>query len=172
MLMILITLSLAAILVAWTGTSYGAFTGGSQLYFAQREQAMQERLVIEQAFFNKTGTYHTLMVFVRNVGLQQITIETIYVNGTSLTSAALSCLYGCSAQVTPGYTGYCSLPVTLAIGAVCEFFIGPSGTGYTPTGDAVACTGLSSGQWCSDTLFNFVVTTARGNQVTYSARGP
>ena len=174
MLMILITLSLAAILVAWAGTSYGAFSGGSQLYFAQRQQAMQEKLAIEEVFFNKTGTYHTLMVFVRNVGLQQITIAAIYVNGTSITAAALSCFYGCTAQGIAGYTGYCTLPVTMAIGAACEFFIGPPGTGYSPiagTG-AVACTGLSSGQWCSGTLFNIVVATARGNQVTYSARGP
>ena len=90
MLMILITLSLAAILVAWAGTSYGSFTGGSQLYFAQRQQALQERFAIEMVFFNKTGSNHTLMVFVRNVGVQQITIVAIYVNGTSIQNSMLA----------------------------------------------------------------------------------
>jgi archaellum component FlaF (FlaF/FlaG flagellin family) len=164
MLMILVTLSLAAILVAWAGTSYGSFTGGSQVYFAQRQQALQERFAIEMVFFNKTGTSHTLMVFVRNVGVQQITVLAIYVNGTSIQNSMLgSEPYYC----TPA-TITATLPTTMPIGAVCEFSI----TGYTPTGDAVACTGLSSGQWCSDTLFNFVVASARGNQAAYSARGP
>ena len=76
-------------MVAWAGTSYGAFTGGSQLYFAQRQQALQERFAIEMVFFNKTESNHTLMVFVRNVGVQQITIEAIYVNGTSIQNSML-----------------------------------------------------------------------------------
>jgi archaellum component FlaF (FlaF/FlaG flagellin family) len=179
MLMIIITLSLAAILVAWAGTSYGSFTSGSQLYFVQRQQALQERFVIEMVSFNKTGSHDTIMVFVRNVGLQQITIETIYINGTSLTSTMLSCQYGCAGTggTTPpaaaGYSGYCTLPVTMAIGAVCEFFIGPPATtDYIPTGGAVACTGIVTGQWCSGTLFDFVVASARGNQATYMTRGP
>jgi archaellum component FlaF (FlaF/FlaG flagellin family) len=162
MLMILITLSLAAILVAWAGTSYGSFTGGSQLYFAQRQQALQERFAIEMVFFNKTGSSHTLMVFVRNVGVQQITILAIYVNGTSIQNSMLV------SKVCTPTTITATLPTTMPIGAVCEFFV----TGYTPIGNAVACTGLQTGQWCSGTLFNFVVASARGNQATYSARGP
>jgi len=90
MLMILITLSLAAILVVWAGTSYGSFTSGSQIFFVQREQALQERFVIEIALFNKTGTNHILMVFVRNVGEQAITIEALYINGTSITNSMLT----------------------------------------------------------------------------------
>jgi len=173
MLMILITLSLAAILVAWVGTSYGSFTGGSQLFFVQRQQALQERFAIEMVFFNKTESNSTIMLFVRNVGMQQITIEAIYINGTSITSSMLG-------SSKPGLcspsTITATLPTTMPIGAVCEFFIGPYGstgqTKYTPTGDAVACTGLKSGQWCSGTLFNIIVASARGNQATYSARGP
>ena len=157
MLMILITLSLAAILVAWAGTSYGSFTGGAQVYYAQRQQALQERFAVDLVFFNKTGTNHTLMVFVRNVGLQPITIAAIYVNGTSIQNSMLA-----------SKTGLCQIGTIMSIGAVCEFFI----TGYSPTGSAITCTGLYSNQWCSDVLFNFVVATARGNQVTYSARGP
>jgi archaellum component FlaF (FlaF/FlaG flagellin family) len=162
MLMILITLSLAAILVAWAGTSYGSFSSGSQLYFAQRQQALQERFTIEMVFFNKTESNHTLMVFVRNVGVQQINIVELYVNGTSIQNSMLV-----SKVCTPP-TITATLPTTMPIGAVCEFVI----TGYVPAGGAAACSGLHTGQWCSGTLFNFVVATARGNQAAYSARGP
>jgi hypothetical protein len=146
--MILVTLSLAAILVAWAGTSYGAFTGGSQIYYAQRQQALQERFAIEMVFFNKTGSNHTLMMFVRNVGVQQITILAIYVNGTAAGTSAL--------PLDTTKTYLCTtLPVTLSIGTVCEFRLI-----WQP------------GQWVSSSMFNFVVATARGNQATYSARGP
>ena len=151
MLMIAITLSLAAILVAWAGTSFGAFTGGSQIYFGQRQLALQERLVIENVLFNRTGTNHTLMVFVRNVGVQQIQIAAIYVNGTSYTTS-------------PGIMGPATsvrcigpLPVTLGVGgsaAACEFELN-----WSPV-------------WTSGSIFIIVVATARGNQATYTARGP
>lgn len=146
MLMIAITLSLAAILVAWAGASYGTFTGGSQIYFGQRQQALQERFVIENVLFNKTGTNHTLMVFVRNVGVQQIQLVAMYVNGTAAGGGSLPLEnrnYLCTA-----------LPTTLAVGAVCEFNL------TWPT------------VWSSGSIFNIVVATARGNQATYTARGP
>ncbi len=150
MLMILITLSLAAILVAWVGTSYGSFTGGSQLYYANRQQALQERFAIEMVFFNKTGSNHTLMVFVRNVGVQQITIEAIYVNGTAAGTSTLPL------DTTKPYL-CTTLPVTLPIGNACEFRL---------------TWGTTAPYWASGSIFNFVVATARGNQAAYSARGP
>jgi len=104
MLMITITLSLAAILVAWAGTSYGAFTGGTQLFFVQRGEALQERVVIENVFFNKTQ--NLVRTFVRNVGVEDIKIVAIYINGTSL---------------TPISGSPCTLPKVLGVGAVCEF---------------------------------------------------
>jgi flagellin-like protein len=151
MLMIVITLSLAAILIAWAGTSYGTFTSGSQIYFGQRQQALQERFVIENVFFNKTGTSganHTIMVFVRNVGVQQIQIVAIYVNGTSnLPAGATGKPYLCTPPQTNG-------PITLPVGGVCEFNL------QWPT------------VWNSPSMFTIVVATARGNQAMYVARGP
>ena len=149
MLMILITLSLGAILIAWAGASYGSFAGGSQLFFAQRQQALQERFTIEMVFFNKTSD-HSLMVFVRNVGVQQISIMALYVNGTAAGSSALPL------DTTHAYL-CTTLPVSLAIGSVCEFRV------YW---------GASSPYWTSGSTFSIVVASARGNQAAYSARGP
>lgn len=159
MLMIAITLSLAAILVAWAGTTYGAFTGGSQVYFAQRQQALQERFVIENVYFNKTGTPPTMLIFLRNVGVEEVKIAAIYVNGTSLTPQT-------------GHTWLCTtLPYTLSVQgvsnvqSVCEFSVDVSSV---VSGGAI-CTSIP---WCSGAIFLIVVTSARGNQVTYTARGP
>jgi len=182
MLMVLITLSLAAILVAWAGTSFGAFSGGSQLFFAQRGQAIQERFVIEEVYFNTTATgmpssvNQQIFVFVRNVGPINIQIVAIYVNGTSACTSAscsgnvLTLVSGTSHGWTAFQTGQatgpgCSSLVTsvgLGVGAVCEFSLTWPNTACLPN----HC------PWVSDNIFQIVVASIRGNQVAYSARAP
>jgi archaellum component FlaF (FlaF/FlaG flagellin family) len=140
MLMILITLSLAAMLVAWAGTTYGAFTGGTQVFFGQRGQALQERFVIENVFFAKSQ--NQIRVFVRNVGVEEVKVATIYVNGTNLTPT--------------GSGSTCTIPsggLTMPVQQVCEF-------------------DLNWNSWVTGAIFNILVATARGNQASYTARGP
>lgn len=150
--MILITLSLAAILVAWAGTSFGAFSGGSQLFFVQRGQALQERFVIETVFFNATCTPtpctgpNTIMIFVRNVGLEDIQLVAIYANGkTGL---------GMNSQPWLCQGKSCTLPFTLGVQQVVEFNLNYGSS------------------WTTGTVFTIVVASARGNQAVATARGP
>ncbi len=169
MLMILITLSLAAILVAWAGTTYGSFTGGSSLFFLQRGQALQERFVIEEVFFVKgSGLSNSFMrVFVRNVGAQQLNVVGIYVNATSFYPASGWNNQGAGSThvVTP-----CSATqvgnnwvVNETIGRVCEFQL------YFSSALDPSC---SSVPWCTGDILNIVVASSRGNQATTTARGP
>ena len=148
MMMIGITLSLGAILVAWAGQSYGAFSGGSQLFFQQRGQALQESFVIEEVFFEKNTTNQQVFVFVRNVGLININIVAIYSNGTSLTpSTVLKVFSPCSFTGTPS-------SVSMGVESVCEFTWNPTSA------------------WTSGSLFFIVVASMRGNQVATTMRGP
>jgi len=144
MMMILITMSLAALLVAWAGTSFGAFSGGAQLFFAQRGQALQERFVIEIVFFNTTN--HYIYVFVRNVGLIDFTLSSVYVNGNAITptcSSSWQCL-------GKGSATNLDLPVQQVVELPLNY----------------------GSSWPSGTVFNIVVASARGNQVQAMARGP
>ena len=143
LLMIAVTVSLAAILVVWSGTSFGSLTSGSELFFAQRGQALQERLVIENVVFNSTGSNLNIMLFVRNVGEEQVSLAAIYVNDTSLSPT------GSGAWLCTG-----SLPYTIVVGAVCEFSVQWAST------------------WASGSMFNIIVTTARGNRATFTVQGP
>lgn len=145
MMMIVIVLSLAAILVAWTGTTYGAFSSGTQLYYNQRQQALQERFVIELVAFNNTSGNNQVIIFVRNVGSIDLQLVAIYINGNSPSSFK-----------TPSVaTGYCTvLPARLGVQQMCIFNMTYSTT------------------WTSGTIFTIVVATARGNQATANARGP
>jgi len=146
MMMIVITLSLAAILVAWAGTTYGAFSGGSQLYFNQRQQALQERFVVEEVYFNNTSSNHNIIIFVRNVGAINITLVAIYINGNPQSSFT-----------TPSVpAGYCKvLPAPLGVQQMCVFNMT-----------------YGSSNWTSGTIFTIVATSSRGNQATATARGP
>ena len=141
MMMITITLGLAAILIAWTGSTYGLFTSGSQIFYAQRGQALQERFVVENVFFNATST--RLLVFVRNVGAEEINLVALYVNGTALPPT--------------GSGGTCglSMPVTIPVGSVCEFNLN-----YGTTFPNVK----------TGSIFYIIVASARGNRATYTVR--
>jgi hypothetical protein len=160
MMMILITLSLAAILVAWAGTTYGSFSGGSSLFFSQRGQALQERFVIEEVYFlcgtppgsacSATPRTGYADIFVRNVGVEQIDIVAIYVNGASsgLSGVVLPCAI--SGNTVPVYVGTAD-PTNHP--NVCEFQV----------------TGLT---WTTGAIFTIVVASLRGNQVISTTRGP
>ena len=163
MIMISITLSLAAILVAWAGTSYGAFTGGTNVFFAQRGEALQENFVIEEAFFIKSS--NTLDIYVRNVGAIQISVDAIYVNGTSISGSNLQTGTGlCSL-----YSGNNPLLVQPSPQAVCEYGLTVTQGNGVVTGGAASCAGQT---WCTGSLFYIIVASGRGNQAAYTARGP
>ena len=190
MLMILVTLSLAAILVAWAGTSFGAFSGGSQLFFAQREQALQERLVIEEVYFNGTANPQQIFIFVRNTGPINLNIVAIYVNGTSACIAASCSTSGSVLAVVNAGTGHgwdsfapgttnpdtgCLAPpsgtsipyVGMAVGAVCEFSLVWPNTVSSPTSCPPNYCPWNIGV---TTIFQIVAASGRGNQVAYTAR--
>jgi len=158
-MMIGVTLSLGAILVAWAGQSYGAFGGGSQIFFQQRGQALQENFVIEAAFFVKSS--NTLDIFVRNVGAIQVYVVAIYVNGTSISGSNLQ-TGGSLCSLSSGSNN------PLGVQVPCEYGLTVSQSDGVVTGGAI-CTGLA---WCSGSIFIVVVASSRGNQATFTARGP
>jgi hypothetical protein len=145
MMMISITLGLAAILVTWAGTTYGTFSSGSGIYFAQRGQALQERFVVENVFFNATTS--TVMIFVRNVGTEEVNLVGLYINGATYSPRTGSglCTFGAPSQ-------------PLGVGRVCEF--------------SISWLDHSSQTWPDGAILNIVVTSARGNRATFTARGP
>jgi len=153
-MMIGITLSLAAILVAWAGQSYGAFSGGSQLFYQQRGQALQENFVIEEVFFNKTAP-DQIYIFVRNVGLININIVALYFNGTSQTPVSSGHSSTCTFSGSPS-------SASIGVGSVCEFAVNWPTSSCSPN----YC------PWVTGDVFYIVAASLRGNQVTTTARAP
>jgi FlaG/FlaF family flagellin (archaellin) len=154
MMMITITLGLAAILIAWTGSTYGLFASGAQIFYQQRGQAMQERFVVENVFSNTTVTPMQVFVFVRNVGAEQINVVAIYINGYCISSTGLDGTKqeNCSGPSDPNCN---SLTDCVPVGTVGEYAINiPSTLGSLTTGS----------------ILYIVVASARGNRATYMVR--
>jgi hypothetical protein len=192
MLMILITLSLAAILVAWAGTTYGAFSGGSSLFFQQRGQALQERFVVENIYFDKY--LGMIRIFVRNVGVEETIMVALYINGSPVATAATTATAttnGPSSTVvvtgnfpsttitqyrtyTSSSTTFSSITSTttvLASMTITETL----GKAYSlpvllPVG--TVCEFRFTATWTSGQVFTFVIATLRGEQFTYTASAP
>jgi archaellum component FlaF (FlaF/FlaG flagellin family) len=153
MMMITITLGLAAILIAWTGSTYGLFASGAQIFYQQRGQAMQERFVVENVFSNTTASPKQVLVFVRNVGAEQINVVAIYVNGICVPSTGLvgTNQENCSGSSDPN----CISPTDcIPVGSVGEYILNLTVFGTLTTGS----------------ILYIVVASARGNRATYTVR--
>jgi len=165
MLLITITISLAAIVVAWAGTSYGFSIGGSQLYFNQREKALAEQFTIENVFFTKSQGY--IDIFVRNVGATQVSVVAIYVD---------------ELPMAPTGTGPNGVTCTIPNGGL-TLGTEASSSGVTSCNQApniadftMKLRGFNANcptqPWCSGDIFYIVVASGQGNQATFSAGAP
>lgn len=160
MLLIVITVSLAAIVVVWAGSTYGLFTGTAQKLFAQSGQALGESFTIENVFFLKSSSI--LKAFVRNVGAQPINIAAIYVNGTAYfpvqpNSGPLVVVSPCKVNQVNGVWA-----ANMTVGSVCEFDL------TIPNNMDNSC---APSAWCTGDVFNIVVATVRGNRAALTASG-
>jgi len=142
MMMITITLGLAAILIAWTGSTYGIFTSGAQIFYSQRGQALQERFVAEEVYFNRNQ--HQLLVYVRNVGAEQINVTAIYLNGTAVQASSI---------VTT--CGSISVGALIPVNSVCQFTLNYSS--IFPS--------LQTGS-----IVYIIIASTRGNRATFTVR--
>jgi len=167
MLMILITLSLVATVVVWAGTSFGAFSGGSQLYFVQRQQALEEQFVIENVFLTKSQGY--IDIFVRNTGASLVGVVAIYVNGIPENPTGASGSNG---------AGSCTIPSGgLVLGTASSS--GVFTCNQTPNVadfNVQFANGFNANcptqPWCTGDILYIVVASGKGNQATDTVGAP
>jgi len=136
-LMVMAVFALGTILFAWATSSFGAYQGGAGIWFVNRGDALKERLVIECVDFS--GGLDRIDVYIRNVGMLDLKVAAIYINGTVALVAAIY-VNGTSA----------SFPVPLAVGQV------------------KCITVLLSSPWRLNSVTSIMVATARGNSASGS----
>jgi hypothetical protein len=166
LMMIMITLSLGALLVAWAGTTYGSSTGGSQLYFVQRQQALEEQFTIENVFFTKSQGY--IDIFVRNVGASQVSIVAIYVDEIPETPTGT----GPSGQTCTIPSGGLLLGTVMSSSGVSACTQTPNMADFTVKLNNGFNSNCPAQPWCSGDVFYIVAAGAEGNQVAYSGGAP
>lgn len=166
MMMITITLAIAAILVAWAGTTYGNYTGGSQLYFVQRQQAMEEKFTIENVFFTKSQGY--IDIFVRNVGATNVSVVAIYVDGIPKAPTGTG-PNGATCTIPSGGLPLGTVAASSRVSACTQI---PNLADFTVKLNNGFNSNCPSQPWCSGDVFYIVVASGEGNQATYSAGAP
>jgi hypothetical protein len=167
LLVIMITLSLAATLVAWAGTTYGTFTGGAAGFFVLRGQALQERFVIENVFSTKSQGY--VDIFVRNVGASQVSVVAIYVNGIPMTPTGT----GPNGQPTCTFpSGGLPLGTVASSSGVSDCTQTPNVADFTVKLNNGFNSNCPDQPWCSGDVFYIVVASGKGNQAMYDAGAP
>jgi flagellin-like protein len=101
-LMINISVAMGVIYVLWANGTLGAYVSRSLLYFGSLEENREEDLALERVWFLSTNK---TLVTVRNIGVRDLNITTIYVNGQSFTQ----------------YNGTVSFPYRLLVGQRTAF---------------------------------------------------
>ena len=179
MFMIVIALSLASVLAFWSAGTFGASAGGSQLYFVQRQQALEEQFVIENVFFTKSLGY--IDIFVRNVGASLVSVVAIYVDEVPETPTGCGHAGVCSNAGVPSCTipgGTSTTPPGLVLGTTSSPPSLPACNNMPnivdfnvqlPLGFNPNCPTQS---WCSGDVFYIVVASGKGNQAAYNVGAP
>lgn len=78
---------MGGVMIAWAMGLIGSYQGGTQVQYMLMGEKMQEAIVIENVWF-QTGTPKKITVFVRNVGVREAKLASLYVDGTSYTNAS------------------------------------------------------------------------------------
>jgi hypothetical protein len=169
MMMITIAIALASLVVAWAGTSYGLYTGGSQLYFNQRQQALEEQFTIENVFFTKSQGY--IDIFVRNVGATEVSVVAIYVDQIPKTPTGTG-PNGATCTIPTGSPPGLILGTVAASSGVTACDQKPNVADFTVQLQNGFNSNCPTQPWCSGDIFYIVVASAKGNQATYSGGAP
>ena len=178
MFMIVIAISLATVLAFWSAATFGASSGGSQLYYVQRQQALEEQFVIENVFFTKSLGY--IDIFVRNVGASLVSVVAIYVDNVPEAPIGHSASNTLCSSGSDGPTPCCVIPsgsppglvlgTTSSTGSTCSTtpnmvdFNVQLALGFNPN--------CSTQPWCSGDVFYIVVSSGAGNQAAYTVGAP
>jgi len=78
---------MGGVMIAWAMGLIGSYQGGTQVQYMLMGEKMQEAIVIENVWF-QTGTPKKTTVFVRNVGVREAKLVSLYLGGTSYTNAS------------------------------------------------------------------------------------
>jgi len=169
MLMVLIVMALGSLLVAWATSNYGLYTGGSQLYFNQRQQALEEQFAIENVAFTKSQGY--IDIFVRNVGATQVHVVAIYVDEVPMTPTGTG-PNGATCTIPSGTPPGLILGTAAASSGVTACNQTPNVADFT----VWLANGFNSNcptqPWCSGDVFYIVVASGEGNQAAFSVGAP
>jgi len=75
---------MGGVMIAWAMGLIGSYQGGTQVQYMLMGEKAQEAITIENVWF-ETGTPEKITIFVRNIGVREAKLVSIYVGGSPYT---------------------------------------------------------------------------------------
>jgi hypothetical protein len=79
--MINVAIGMGAIYVVWANGLLGDYASKALVYFSLLEEGIDEEITLEKAWFESSNK---VAVVVRNIGVREANITTIYINGQAI----------------------------------------------------------------------------------------
>ncbi len=124
LLMIVVVVGLSAIIFTFATNNFSEMGSNLSNLFGNSQNALEERVVVEQVTFNETGcscTHLGVNLYVRNDGINPSIISAIYV--TNVTASSLVTTSTLSKQINSGAFAIITVVFTPDVGTTYSFTI-------------------------------------------------
>jgi hypothetical protein len=121
--MIVIVVGLSATIFAYATNGFSTLGSNLSNLFGNSENALSERVIVEQITFNETGAKLGVNLYVRNDGIYPSTIAAVYVTNVSASKFVLSYTLSPTKQINSGSFLIISVTFTPDIGTTYGFTI-------------------------------------------------
>ena len=123
LLMIVVVVGLSAIIFTFATNGFSGMGSNLSNLFGNSQNALAERVVVEQVTFNETGAKLGVNLYVRNDGVNPTTIAAVYI--TNVTASKLVTAYTLSPtkQINSGSFAIIAVTFTPDVGTTYNFNI-------------------------------------------------
>jgi flagellin-like protein len=117
LLMIVVVVGLSATVFAFATNGFSNLGNNLSNLFGNSANALSERIVVEQVTFNETGAKLGANLYVRNDGLNPVTISAVYVSNITASKFVLSYTVSPAKQINSGSFAIIAVTFTPDVGS-------------------------------------------------------
>src|SRR5579884_1436755 len=123
LIMIVVVVALMTTLLTVSNTAFGSIATNFSNLIGTQQNALSERIVVEQVTFNETGSKLGANIYVRDIGTYPASISSVYVTNVSAGTLAVSYNLNPPKQISPGQFQIVAVAFTPNSGTTYSFTI-------------------------------------------------
>ena len=121
--MIVIVVGLSAVIFSYATNGFSGMGSNLSNLFGNSENALSERVVVEQVTFNETGAKLGVNLYVRNDGVNPMIIAAVYITNVTASKFVLSYTLSPTKQINSGSFQIIAVTFTPDVGTTYTFTI-------------------------------------------------